>query len=90
MAYEKGLDEEAYLTEAGVSGKVGEFDIINNSVKVPTERVRLIIRAPQDRLQQFVSCAWSITTSFPVPSDQTAPSGQERYKRAIVLEHALG
>lgn len=90
MAYEKGLDEKAFLTEAGVNGKVGEFDIINNAVKVPTERVRLIIRAPQDRLQQFVSCAWSITTSFPIPSDQTAPSGSERFKRAIVLEHALG
>lgn len=87
---EKGLDEENYLTEAGVSGKVGNFDIVNNGVQVSTERVRMIIRSPQDRLQQFVSVSWSITHGFAVPADQTAPSGLERYKRAIVLEHALG
>lgn len=90
VMYEKGLDEEAYLTEAGINGKTGTFDVTNNSVQIPTERIRLIIRAPQDRLQQFVSCAWTITTSFTPPSDQTAPSGPERFKRALVLEHALG
>lgn len=88
--YEKWLNEDAFVTEAGVNGKVGEFDVVNNNVAVLTERIRLVLRSPQDRLQQTVSAAWSISTSFPVPSDITAPSGQERYKRALIIEHALG
>jgi len=87
--YEKYLDESQYLTEAGAQGKIGEFDVVNNGINILTERIRLILRAPQDRLQQKVSVTWSISTSFPVPSDITAPSGPERYKRAIVLEHAI-
>jgi len=47
-----------------------------------------VLRAPLDRLQQIVSAAWSISTSFPIPSDITGPSGPQRFKRAVVLEHA--
>jgi hypothetical protein len=88
--YEKGLDEGQYVTEAGLNGKVGEFDVVNNGVQIMAERIRLILRAPVDRLQQKVGLAWSITTSFAPPSDITAPTGPQRYKRALVLEHALG
>ncbi len=88
--YEKWLNEDAFVTEAGLNGKVGEFDVVNNNTAILTERIRLVLRAPQDRLQQVVSAAWSISTSFPVPSDLTAPSGPERFKRALVIEHALG
>lgn len=87
--YERGLDESKYISEAGVTGKIGEFDVVNNGLQVMTERIRLVLRAPLDRLQQKVSAAWSITTGFPVPSDITAPTGPQRFKRAIILEHAL-
>lgn len=86
--YEKYLDESAYVTEAGTVGKIGEFDVVNNGISIMTERIRMILRAPQDKLQQVVTCSWSITTSFPVPSDITAASGPQLFKRAIVLEHA--
>lgn len=87
--YEKYLNESQYVTEAGTTGKIGEFDVVNNGISILTERIRLILRAPLDRLQQKVAATWSISTSFPIPSDVTAQSGLERYKRAIVLEHAL-
>jgi len=87
--YEKYIDESAYVTEAGIIGKIGEFDVINNGLNILTERIRLVLRAPMDRLQQTVSASWSISTSFPIPSDITAPSGSQRYKRAIVLEHSI-
>ncbi len=87
--YEKYKDESSYVTEAGTTGKIGEFDVVNNGLQIMTERIRLIMRAPLDKLQQNVTSTWSITTSFPTPSDITAPSGPERYKRAVVLEHAL-
>jgi hypothetical protein len=87
--YERYLDESAYVTEAGTTGKIGEFSVVNNGVQILTERIRLVIRAPLDRLQQKVSASWSITTGFAMPSDITAPSGPQRFKRAIVLEFAL-
>ena len=67
-------------------GKIGEFNISNNGLQIMTERIRLVLRAPQDKLQQTVSASWSITTSFPIPSDVTAPSGPELYKRSIICE----
>lgn len=86
--YEKYRDESAYVTEAGTTGKIGEFDVVNNSIQILTERIRLVIRSPMDRLQQNVSAAWSITTSFPIPSDITAPGGTQRFRRCIVIESA--
>lgn len=87
--YERWMDESShFVTEAGMNGKQGEFQVVNNGVEVSTENIRLILRAPIDRMQQMVSATWSITTSFAVPSDITAPGGSQRYKRAIVLEYA--
>jgi len=87
--YERYMDESAYVSEAGLNGKVGEFDVVNNGIAISSENIRLILRAPVDRLQQMVGAAWSISTSFATPSDVTAPGGFQRYKRCIVLEHAL-
>ena len=87
--YERYLDESQFVTDAGTVGKIGEFDIVQNGVNIQTERIRLVLRAPVDRLQQLVSASWSITTAFPIPSDALAPSGPERFKRALVIEHAM-
>jgi hypothetical protein len=86
--YEKYLDESQYVTEAGTTGKIGEFDIVNNGLQIMTERIRAIFRAPLDKLQQILTVSWSISTSFPIPSDLTAPTGPQMYKRAVVLEYA--
>jgi hypothetical protein len=86
--YEKWLDEKSYVTEAGITGKAGEFTIVNAGIEVQTERIRLILRAPVNRLQDIVAASWSITTSFPIPSDVTS-GGPQRFKRALVIEHAL-
>jgi hypothetical protein len=86
--YEKTLDEASYLTEAGVTGKMGEFQVVNQGITVETDRIKLILRAPINRLQDQVSATWSITTSFPVPTDITA-GGPQRYKRSVIVESAL-
>lgn len=85
--YEKYIDEGAFLTEAGVTGKIGEFSVMNGGVAVMTERIRYILRAPLDRLQQIVSQSWSWSGDFPVPSDGLT-GDSARYKRACVIEHA--
>lgn len=53
----------------------------------PTTEVALIVRPPQDRLQQSISTSWAFTGDFGVPSDsQTGDAAL--YKRAVVVEHA--
>lgn len=87
--YEKWLDEKKhFVTEAGITGKTGEFTVVNAGIEVMTEHIRLILRAPINRLQDEIAASWSISTSFPIPSDVTS-GGTERFKRAIVIEHAL-
>lgn len=83
---EKYLDESKFITEAGVMGKIGEFSIVNGGVAVMTQRIRYILRAPQDALQQTVTQSWSWSGDFATPSD--ALSGDTaRHKRAVVIEH---
>lgn len=86
VIYEKYLDESKFITEAGVTGKIGEFSIINGGVAVMTQRIRYILRAPLDLLQQVVSQTWSWSGDFPVPSDQLT-GDTARFKRAVVIEH---
>jgi hypothetical protein len=85
--YEKYLDESKYITEAGVTGKIGEFTIINGGAAVMTRRIRFILRAPLDRLQQVVGQTWSWSGDFGVPSDQLTGDAA-RFKRAVVIESA--
>lgn len=84
--YEKYLDEGKFISEAGATGKIGEFNITNNGVAVMTERIRFIVRAPLDRAQQVVSQTWTWSGDFPVPSDGLS-GGAARFKRAAVIEH---
>lgn len=85
--YEKYLDESKFITDAGVQGKIGSFNIVNNGVQVMTQRIRFIMRSPQDRLQQVVSQSWSWSGDFAIPSDGLTGDGA-RYKRAVIIEHA--
>ena len=84
---EKFLDESKYISEAGVQGKIGEFSVVNDSMQILTERIRLILRAPMDRLQQTTSAAWSFSGDWAIPTDQTATSSAASYKRASVCVH---
>lgn len=84
---EMWIDEvNEYMTEAGVVGKVGAFDITNNGLQIMTDRIRYIIRAPQDRLQQQVSQSWSFSGDWGIPTDLLGGLTGARYKRAIVIE----
>lgn len=87
--YERWLNAEAnYSTEAGVTGKTGDFTVVNNGMAISTEGIRLILRAPVNRTQDMVGVTWDITTAFAVPSDITSGSAS-LFKRAVVIESAL-
>lgn len=53
----------------------------------PSTEVALIVRPPQDRLQQVISTSWSYTGDFGVPSD-SGTGDAALFKRAVVVEHA--
>lgn len=84
---EKYLDEARYISEAGIMGKIGEFAVVNNGIQVMTERVRLILRSPQDRLQQNTSTSWSWSGDWPLPTDEATLSTPASFKRAVVVQH---
>lgn len=86
--YELGFDESKYVSEAGITGKTGDFDVVNNGIAIDTSRIRLILRAPQNRMQDIVAASWSLTGGWPVPTDITASSSPSRYKRMVVIESA--
>ena len=85
--YEKYLDESKFISEAGVTGKIGDFSITNNGVAIMTERIRFTMRAPLDRLQQLVSQSWSWSGGFGIPSDGLTGDAA-RFKRSMVIEHS--
>lgn len=88
--YEKYIDEGAYITDAGITGKIGEFSVVNGGIQVMTDRIRYILRAPLDRLQQVISQSWSWSGDFGIPTDAlgVALSGAAAYKRCVVIESA--
>lgn len=53
----------------------------------PTTEVALIVRPPQDRLQQVISTSWAWTGDFGIPSD-SGTGDAALFKRACVVEHA--
>lgn len=84
---EKYLDESKYISEAGIIGKIGEFSVQNNGMQVMTERIRLILRAPLDRLQQVTSASWSFSGDWPIPTDAAVETSSADFKRAVIVQH---
>ncbi len=82
--YHQPLDQ--LITEAGINGKVGEAQITNNGIRVMTERIQLIFRAPQNRLQDQVSTSWKFIGDWPVRTDATT-GDDARFKRVVCVEH---
>lgn len=77
----EGMDE--LLRGTGVD------NIPNITMIGPAEgvQVAMIIRPPQDRLQQIVSSAWSWVGDFGIPTDVTAMNDPALFKRAVLIEH---
>jgi len=87
--YERGLDEGKFVTEAGITGKVKDFEAVQNGgMTVQLDRIKLILRAPVNRLQDEVAATWSCSTGFAAPSDACS-GGSARWKRAKIIECAI-
>lgn len=85
---EKFLPQDAYLTNAGVQGKLGSFDVLNDGgVATLTDGIRYIVRSPQNRLQDTVAQTWAFEGDWAIPTDSLSGTA-DLYKRAVVFEHA--
>lgn len=84
--YEYYQDLGQLMTEAGITGKVGEPRITNNGIEVFSERVQLIFRSPLNRLQDLVATSWKFIGDWPVRTDCTTGDAA-RYKRVLSIEH---
>ncbi len=84
---EKYLDQAKFVSAAGVMGKIGEFAVTNNGVQIVTEEIRLIMRAPIDKLQENTDTSWQFCGDWPVPTDELGPGSNATFKRAVVVCH---
>ena len=85
--FEYYSDLNALITEAGITGKIGDSRIVNNGIEIMSDRVQMIIRGPLNRLQDQVATSWKFIGDWPVRTD-AATGDASRFKRAVVLEHA--
>lgn len=84
--FEYYQDMNNLLTDAGITGKVGEARITNNGIEVNSERIQLILRAPLNRLQDTVAASWKFIGDWPVRTDATTGDAA-RFKRFVAIEH---
>jgi len=82
--YEYHQDLSGLMTDAGITGKVGEPRVTNNSIEVFTDRIQLILRSPLNRLQDLVSTSWKFIGDWPVRTDATTGDAA-RFKRFVVV-----
>ena len=97
---EKHLNEAAFMSEAGVAGRVGGMRATNGGVEIDLDGIRFIVKAPTDNFNESVTIAWSWSGDHVCPTNRltgTSSGGRnaagERvgvaYKRARVIETAL-
>ena len=77
------FDNSSLLSGTGVE----DVPNIRTISATPGTEVSLIIRPPQDRLQQVIGSTWSWVGDFGVPSD-SGTGDTALYKRACVVEHS--
>jgi hypothetical protein len=81
------FDQNEMITEAGVSGRIENgARVVNNGVEMTVERIQVIMRAPQDRLQENVAQTWKYSGDFVVRTDG-ATGDQAAHKRLITIQH---
>lgn len=74
------------VTEAGLAGAKMSTTVDNNGITVMADRTWLMIRQPQNRLQDMVSLTWKFAGAFPFRTDVLSGDAA-RFKRVLALQH---
>lgn len=81
------VDQNQLLTEAGTSGTVTDgITVNNNGMTFTVENVQVVMRAPQDRLQEMVAQSWKFEGDWVCRTDGATGDGAA-IKRLLVVEH---
>lgn len=98
ILYGKGAMMEKYVPldkvraeapNANAAATISDFNISQDQsvADLNMEGIKLIIRAPQDKLQEKIDQTWSFKGGWACPSDSVT-GDPALYKRAAVFEHA--
>jgi hypothetical protein len=80
---------DLYLSDAGVTGIIGDFaNLSNDAVSVTTQGVTYIMRAAQNLMMDRVSSTWKWVGSHAFRPDGIVGDAA-RYKRVAVLKSAI-
>ena len=82
--YSKKRDDQ--ITEAGITGKVGKWNIDQNGISINMDNIDLVIRAPIDALQEQVRTSYVYQGAW-VERTDAATGDLSRYKRKCVIEY---
>jgi len=94
-------DAMATMNPAGYNGSVGDFGkwaVNDQGVETNTDRCRLILRAPIDKVQQVIQATWSYVGGYSVATDFTSEiaggplvaltGSNSAYKTIVPIIHA--
>lgn len=79
-------DLQRMITEGGLQVRMSDANVTNDSIEVFSERIKILIREPQDRMQDTVASTWKFVGDWPYRTD-AATGSAARYKRCVVVEH---
>lgn len=85
---ESYVDENMYMTEAGLLGRVEARAAQNMGVEIYADGIRFIDRAPTDIFNEIATMAWSWTGDFVAPTNRLSSANGSSYPRAVVIEYA--
>ena len=80
-------DTSGLISEAGLTGKVGEFAgrLHNNGIEIMADRIELILAAPVNRMQDKVRASFRWIGDMVARTD-AATGDAARYKRQVAIE----
>ena len=86
---ESWIDENNYITEAGLLGKVEARAAQNMGIEIYADGIRFIDQAPTDIFHETIQSGWSWTGDFVCPTNRLTSRSGASYARAVVIECAL-
>ncbi len=86
---ESWVDENNYITEAGLLGKVEARAAQNMGIEIYADGIRFIDQAPTDIFHETIQSGWSWTGDFACPTNRLTSRSGASYARAVVIECAL-
>jgi hypothetical protein len=74
---EMAVDKDAFKREGAGLPEIGNFLVKNGGAYIDMDGIRVMVRSPQNRLQDIVSQTWAIEAGWGIPTDALVFGGDE-------------